>query len=366
MIINKTSPTDLSGFYIVYKGSVLNETPENYGISHLMEHLMCKQFQKLYNDFDRYSINWNAYTSGNEVVFHMSGLDEYLYKYRHELLNSLLKFDLTENEFEKEKNVVIQEYKDTFQDQFSAAYYNLLRKVYNNYGPIGKLSALESLTYEGAIEFWNKYLSKPTKIINISKNSEFEGYNDFNTNSPVKYTIPTDDELVYEKVIEFNKACIAGYFEVNEDMAHIKFVLEMLGKSLESPFMKEIREKRGLTYGVHNFVAEISNEQGLVTTSLVTTDENVEEVMSVYKMILTDRDKYLTKDRFDIIKDFYTVKKKKDKINAYSDYKKFITPEHWMIESVLNDITFEKTQEIFDKYLTFDNWNWMVDKTEFQ
>jgi len=365
MIINKTSPTDLSGFYIVYKGSVLNEDPSNYGISHLLEHLMCKQFQHLYNDFDRYSINWNAYTSGTEVVFHMKGLDEYIYKYRHELLNSLLTFNVTRDGFEKELSIVIQEYKDAFQDQFSSAYYNLIRKVYKNYGPIGKLQALENITYEQVYEYWEKYLSKPSIIINISKNSEFEGFNDFNTNYPTHFVADDSDQLVYEKIIDFSKVCVAGYIEIYKDMAYVDYVLEMLGKNLESPFMKEIREKRGLTYGVHNYVSDISANQGLVTTSLITTDENVEEVLSIYKKILSDPVTYLTEDRFQLIKDYYTVKKKKDEINAYSNHKKYITPEHWMIESILDDITFEKTQQIFDQYLTFDKWNWMIDKTEF-
>lgn len=365
MIINKPSQTDLSGFYIVYKGSVLNENPKNYGLSHLMEHLMCKQFQHLYNDFDRYSINWNAYTSGNEVVFHMKGLDEYIYKYRHELLNSLLKFNVPREDFERELKVVIQEYKDTFQDQFTSAYYNLLRKIYKNYGPIGKLEPLEKITWEDANEYWEKYLSKPSMIINISKNSKFDGYTDFNLNYPDTYKSFEDDKVIFEKVIEFNKSCVAGYIKTDKDMAYIDFILDMLGKSLESPFMKEIREKRGLTYSVHNYIADISSNQGLITTSLITTDENIDEVLDVYKMILSNRDKYLTKDRFDIIKDYYTIKKKKDEINAYANHRKFITPDHWLIESVLDDITFEKTQEIFDKYLKYDNWKWMVDKTEF-
>jgi len=365
MIINKPSPTDLSGFYIVYKGSVLNENASNYGISHLLEHLMCKQFQKLYNQFDRYSINWNAYTSNSEVVFHMDGLDEYVYKYRHELVNSLLTFDVPKDEFERELKVVIQEYKDTFQDQFSASYYNLLRKIYKNYGPIGKLQSLENISYDDVLEYWQKYLSRPSMIINISKNSEFAGYNDFNVNYPNIYVGKKDDETIFEKIIDFKKVCISGYIETDKDMAYIDFVLDMLGKSLESPFMKEIREKRGLTYGVYSYVSDVSDNQGLITTNLITTEENINEVLSVYKNILSNPDIYLTEDRFNIIKDYYTVKKKKDEINAYSHHKKYIKPKHWLIENILDDITFEKSKQIFDKYLKFDNWKWIIDKNEY-
>lgn len=365
MIINKKSITDLSGFYIVYKGSVLNETQKTYGSSHLLEHLMCKQFKHLYNDFDRYSILWNAHTSGTEVVFHMKGLEEYIHKYRHELLNSLLTFDVTEEEFNIEKQVVIQEYKDTFQDQFTSSYYNLIRKVYNNYGPIGKLESLENITYDEIKEFWKKHFSKPSVIVNVSKNSEFEGYDDFNTTCPLKYISENDDVLVYEKAMDFNKVSVTGYLEVSDDMANIDFVLDMLGKSLESPFMKEIREKRGLTYGVHNFVAGVSDTQALIMTSLITTDDKVDEIFDVYKMILNNPDKYLTKERFEIIRDYYTVKRKMDKINAHNKYKKYYTPDVWLIDSIIDNITFEKTKEIFDKYLKYDKWTWITDKTAF-
>ena len=53
MIINLKSQTDLSGFYVVYEGSTNLEKSGWYGISHLMEHLMCKNFDHLQEDFDK-------------------------------------------------------------------------------------------------------------------------------------------------------------------------------------------------------------------------------------------------------------------------------------------------------------------------
>jgi len=46
-IINLKSETDLSGFYIVYKGSVQNENVGSRGLSHLMEHLVYKSIEYL-------------------------------------------------------------------------------------------------------------------------------------------------------------------------------------------------------------------------------------------------------------------------------------------------------------------------------
>ena len=53
MIINLKSQTNLSGLYVVYEGSTNLEKKGNYGISHLMEHLMCKTFFHMIQDFDR-------------------------------------------------------------------------------------------------------------------------------------------------------------------------------------------------------------------------------------------------------------------------------------------------------------------------
>jgi predicted Zn-dependent peptidase len=72
-IINLKSQTDLSGFYVSFEGSTNLEEKGNYGISHLMEHLLCKNFDHLQDDFDRNAIDWNAYTSSNEIVFHWVG-----------------------------------------------------------------------------------------------------------------------------------------------------------------------------------------------------------------------------------------------------------------------------------------------------
>ena len=70
MIVNLKSQNDLSGFYIIYEGSTNLEKKGNYGISHLMEHLMCKTFFHLLEDFDKDGIDWNAYTDNNIINFH--------------------------------------------------------------------------------------------------------------------------------------------------------------------------------------------------------------------------------------------------------------------------------------------------------
>lgn len=364
MVINEKSQTDLSSFYIVYKGSVLNEDTTNYGISHLMEHLQCKQFKHLYDDFDRYSISWNAYTSGDKVVFYMNGLDEYVNKYKHEFLNSLLSFTVSEEEFLTEKEVVIQEYKDTFQDQASTFYYNLLRREYKNYGAIGKLQSLKKIKYNDILKFWDKFLSKPAMIINISKHNDFQTKMEFQKDEPTYY-IPDDKDVIkFENKMKFNKSSVIGYIKGDDSTPYSKvsYVLNMLSMSLLSPFFNEIREKRGLTYNIDTSIERISENQGLIATYLITTPEKVQEVLDTYKMILTNPDEYLTEERFNIIKDFYLIKRKKNDIERYKNINKFIVPKQWQLDLILDDITYQECKDIFNKYLSYEKWTWKTDK----
>lgn len=364
MIHNLKSQNDFSGFYIIYSGSILNEKPKSFGLSHMCEHLMCKQFEVLYDDFDRFGINWNAFTSNNNIVFHMTGLDEYINKYKGKMLNYLLKFNVTENQFNIEKNIIIQEYIDHFQDQSDAHYTNVMRYYLGHYGPIGKKESLDNLSYNHMIKFYNNYMKKPSMIINVSKYNEFSGYTDF-----AKYNndnfLPIDTKITIEKKANFDKSSIIGYKLITKDFPYIKFIIAMLNGSLKAPFYEELREKRGLTYGVSTFINAISKNQGILSTSLVTDNDKVDEVLDVYKEILTNPDIYMTEKRFNIMKDYYAILFKKNEINRYSKVGHLMSPYKWNIESILDNITYPDIMTMYEKHFKYNDFRWSVDKKDF-
>jgi predicted Zn-dependent peptidase len=165
MIINLKSQTDLSGFYVVYEGSTNLEKPGWYGISHLMEHLVCKSFDHLQEDFDKDGIDWNAYTSSNEIVFYLTGLDEKVNKWKKKFVDLLTTFNITKEQFENERKIVLEEYMDSFNDQTQSHMLNLSRKLFNDYSPIGLRQDLENLKFMDCLNFFELQYTKPTKII---------------------------------------------------------------------------------------------------------------------------------------------------------------------------------------------------------
>jgi predicted Zn-dependent peptidase len=368
MIINLKSQTDLSGFYVIYEGSTNLEKPGWYGISHLMEHLMCKNFDHLQEDFDKDGIDWNAYTSGNEIVFYIQGLEEKVDKWKHEFIKLLGQFNVTKEQFENERNIVLEEYMDCFNDQTQTHSLNLSRKIFNDFDPIGLKSDLEKMKFMDCLNFYELQYSKPTKIINVSKGKDYKNNTiDFAQREivkPITYG-NFDNDLELGNEFKDKTSLIMLSPVIEEDFGYVHFINSMLSMGLMSPLYQEIREKKGLVYYVHCYLSRI-NKQGITTIATLTSNKNYNAVIEATKEVLTKPDKYLTKERLNIVKEYYKVRKEKDEILRYKNVNQWISPEGWSVYEVLDDVNMKKIREVYDKYFNFDNFYISSDKKEFK
>jgi len=368
MIINLKSETELSGFYVVYEGSTNLEKKGWFGISHLMEHLMCKNFDHLQEDFDKDGIDWNAYTSSNEIVFYLTGLDEKVNKWKGEFMDLLGEFNVTKEQFENERNIVLEEYMDCFNDQTQTHMLNLSRKLFGDYDPIGLKEDLEKLKYMDCLNFFELQYAKPTKIINVSKNKPYKNNKIDFTKRDIKKTIEFgNNDVALELSNEFkDKTSIAILSPIiEEDFAYVHFINAMLSLGLKSPLYQEIREKKGLVYYVHCYQSRVNN-QGINTISTQTSNKNYNGVVDAVKEVITNPDKYLTKERFDLVKDYYKVRMAKDEILRYKNVNQYINPEGWSVYEILDKVNMKKIKEVYKKYYNFDNFYISNDKKEFK
>ena len=368
MIINLKSETELSGFYIVYEGSTNLEKPGWRGLSHLGEHLVCKSFDHLQEDFDRDSIDWNAYTSSNEIVFYMTGLDEKVNKWKGEFVKLLGQFNITKEQFENERKIVLEEYMDSFNDQTQSHMLNLSRKLFNDFDPIGLKEDLENLKFMDFINFWELQYAKPTKIINVSKNKKYKNNTiEFAERNIVKSTQFGNYDTPLELNNEFkDKTSIAILSPIiEEDFAYVHFINAMLSLGLKSPLYQEIREKKGLVYYVHCYQSRMNN-QGINTISTLTSNKNFDEVVEATKKVINNPDKYLTKERFNLVKDYYKVRMQKDEILRYKNVNQWINPTGWSVYDIIDTVKLKKIREVYDKYYDFDKFYISSDKKEFK
>jgi predicted Zn-dependent peptidase len=367
MIINLKSKTDLSGFYVVYEGSTNLEKKGWRGLSHLGEHLVCKSFDHLQEEFDRDGIDWNAYTSNNEIVFYMTGLDDKVMKYKKNFVKLLTTFKTTKEEFNNERKIVLEEYMDSFNDQTESHMLNLSRKLFNNFSPIGSKEDLEKMRFIDYMNFWELQYSKPSRIINVSKNNTYkDNLVDFQDRKIVKETVFGDYDVKLELNNDFkDKTSIIILSPIIEDdFAYVHFINSMLSLGLKSPLYQEIREKRGLVYYIHCYQSRLL-DKGINNISTQTSNKNFDEVVDAVKKVINNPDKFLTKERLDIVKEYYSVRRKKEEINRYGSVNQYINPEGWSVYDILDTINLKKIKEVYKKYYDFDKFYISNDKKEF-
>src|SRR5881227_1161050 len=113
-IIGETSPSARSaavGFFV--RTGSRDETPEVSGVSHFLEHMVFKGTPRrtaldVNRDFDKIGADYNAFTSEENTVFHAAVLPEYL-PAAVDILSDILRPSLREEDFDTEKNVIIEE-----------------------------------------------------------------------------------------------------------------------------------------------------------------------------------------------------------------------------------------------------------------
>lgn len=351
--IPSTLGISMSGLVYQKGGSYETAEQQNRGISHLMEHLMCKTFDDLRPAMRRNGINYNAFTSDNRVVFYWEGLDPELGQFIPELHARILDRDKrklwTKEAFEMEKLTVLEEYADAFNEQTSGFFRNLLRRHYGLCGAIGFKSDIENFTYEQSIAEADTFL-RPDLIVEVGE-----------TNYP---DLPNDDSFKFEDqdVLRFTEASgileeaipkqgktivgLIGKTPIPKDRSsEVGFLLGCLTKGLESPLYQEIREKRGLSYFSLAFAC-------LVGSSFVpffaasTSNDRAEELAGVYQdFFLSDISKHLTKERFDICYAELMIRERRDKILAHEGAARTVLADTNPYD-VLRNISYERLIEI--------------------
>lgn len=368
MIINLKSETDLSGFYIIYEGSTNLENKGNFGISHLLEHLMTKNFDHLLDDFDRDGISWNAYTDTNLINFYFTGLESKLSKYREKIIKLMSNFNVTKEQFEIERNIVISEYEDVFNDQSHSHYLNLYRKLFNDYDPIGLREDLESLSFMDCLNYFEKQYMNPSKVINVSKNYKFKSSDiDFVNRDIVRNVEFGNHKVDFEIGNDFKDktSIILLSPVVKENWNYINFINAMLSMGLKSPLYSEIREKLGLVYFIHCYQSRM-NKDGIVNISTLTNNRNVSQLLDGLKKVLKNKDRIFTKDRFNIVKDYYSIRKQKEEILRYDNINSYLLPDGWSTYDILDKVKIKDLLDIYDTYYDFDNFYISNDKKEFK
>ncbi|MHB1561077.1 MAG: M16 family metallopeptidase [Isosphaeraceae bacterium] len=147
--LNDRAHSVAAGFFV--KTGSRDETSELAGVSHFLEHMTFKGTPSrdalaVNRDFDRVGAKHNAQTSEEDTFYHVTCLPEYLPP-AFDVLSDILRPTLREEDFETEKQVIIEEIRMYLDNPMSVAYEAAKTAHYGGH-PLGNsiLGSVESIT----------------------------------------------------------------------------------------------------------------------------------------------------------------------------------------------------------------------------
>lgn len=251
-----------------------NETEENSGISHFLEHMFFKgtktrTAQQIAESFDSIGGQVNAFTSKEYTCYYARVLDTYK-EYALEVLSDMF-FHSTfpEDEVEREKKVVIEEIK-MYEDSPDDHVHDLLSQASFGNHPLGRSilgteQHVKSFSKQTLLDHIQTFYTPNNVVVSVAGNIDpsfiqtiEKHFNQFNlTQKEITRTKPEfmHESITKNKDTEQAHLCLGfkGLAISDEKIPGMMIVNSVLGGGMSSKLFQEIREKRGLAYSVFSY-----------------------------------------------------------------------------------------------------------------
>jgi predicted Zn-dependent peptidase len=289
-------------FGIWVKTGSRNETPDNNGISHFIEHMLFKgtarrSAKDIADLFDGIGGNVNAFTAKEYTCYFAKVLDQHLPIAVDALADMFFESQLDEAELNKEKNVILEEismYEDTpddkVHDEASRAAYGDHPLAYSILGLEERLAAMNSETLRG---YMGSHYRIDNTVISVAGHVEegpllellekyFGSFSNKGTETSVSAPGFSGQYLFHKKKSEQNHICLSfpGSSIADSKLYAMILLNNALGGGMSSRLFQEIREKRGLAYSVYSYHTSYA-DSGLFTIYAGTAPKQTKEVMEL-------------------------------------------------------------------------------------
>ncbi|MFO0876749.1 MAG: pitrilysin family protein [Gemmataceae bacterium] len=176
-VLGETSPSARSVAlgYFVRAGS-RDETPEEAGVSHYLEHMAFKGSERrtafdVNRDFDRIGADYNASTSEENTIYHAALLPEYLGE-SLDILSDLLRPVLRQDDFDMEKQVIINEI-GRYEDMPGWSAYDHAQRVFFHdhalgNSVLGSVASITALTRDQMEAYYRRRYVAPNIILAVA------------------------------------------------------------------------------------------------------------------------------------------------------------------------------------------------------
>ena len=302
VLMDKIEGINSVTFGIFVKTGAKNELSGEEGVSHLLEHMMFKGTKtKSAKDISEIIDNEggiiNAYTGKENTVYYVQMLSNRLKEGIEVLTDMFLNSTFSEENLEKEKNVVIEEIRmyddipeEIVHDRNTAL---VIDGVQGNI-VLGSEKSIREMTREKLVKYFKEQYRPENIVISIAGNFSYEDISEVLNNglgtieniSPEReYNGAMEIRSIENKITKgtnqihlcFNtKGC-----SLTSDIRYeVAIISNTLAGNMSSRLFQKIREDRGLAYSVFSYTSSFE-EGGLFTVYAGTTKKDYKEVLEI-------------------------------------------------------------------------------------
>ncbi|MDK2984960.1 MAG: hypothetical protein PWQ96_602 [Clostridia bacterium] len=283
------------------------------GISHFIEHMLFKgtltrSARDIAEELESVGGVLNAFTGREYSCFYARVLSEHIDLALDILCDMLQNSIFSEDEIQKEKNVVIEEIK-MYEDTPDESIHDLFTEVVWNNHPLGKpilgsYDTINNFSRKGIVNYFKDNYIPENIVLSISGNIDHDRIikkveNMFVNNDGKRTQINSDcpefnGAFVYKsKELEQTHFCLGveGLSQMDQDIYTLMILNNILGGGASSRLFQKIREELGLAYSVYSYQS-IYKDKGLFTIYAGTSPKLAPQVVKEIIKEITNLQKH--------------------------------------------------------------------------
>ncbi|CAM2076310.1 insulinase family protein [Clostridium saudiense] len=310
-VITIKKDTQISSINIGVKVGALNESLNEKGISHYIEHMLFKgtenrTFQKLNDDLEALGGEYNAYTDFSQTVYSISCLEDELKSAIEILSDMLICSKFPEEEIEKERGVILAEIRSSKDSVEDFSFKKINEVAFKNsslrYDVAGLDENVKSFTKKELYEYYKKYYipnnSLITMVSSLSHEEAFEEiskhFSKWEPKERIELVVKDEKNRNIKKVTtkENIELCTIIYLFTFYDLDKnyelpLRILNHRLGESANSLLFREVRENRGLAYDIYSHLDITENVRTLYVYTAV-DEEDIDDAANAIEEIFKD------------------------------------------------------------------------------
>ncbi|WP_297596890.1 pitrilysin family protein [uncultured Cetobacterium sp.] len=303
----KSINTASLGFFVKTGGK--NELEGEEGISHFIEHLLFKgttnrTAMEISEEIDNQGGMINAYTSAERTAYYIQ-MTSHTLDIGIDILNDMfLNSTFTDENIEKERNVIIEEirmYEDIPEEVVHEENLSFAVSGVQGRNIAGTIEGLKEIDRERILNYFYDTYKPENIVVAIAGNIDIDnvrkklnaGIGQLKDRSSVReyngeMLINSGEKIISQETNQVH-LCVntLGVSNLDDDRIVSSVISNVLGGNMSSRLFQKIREDKGLAYSVYSYTSSF-DEGGLFTIYAGTTHEDYREVIEIIENELKD------------------------------------------------------------------------------